>query len=167
MAVKLSARRRWLKVRNYMDDKFSIKVNFSNHHHNYYSAWQYTTKEDSSYLESPNHPDLANYAEQTSSQESRSRTRNASEDGNGWNKGKRKRKRRRKNLSVYDVSQIAVQKRIKTRLELLVLANQQKKEGKTDLAEFIANRGSNAVDEALAVGWEIEEAEKKLERCKS
>ena len=76
-------------------------------------------------------------------------------------------KRRRKNLSVYDVSQIAVQKGIKTRLELLVLANQQKKEGKTDLAEFIANRGSKAVDEALAVGWEIEEAEKKLERCKS
>ena len=118
------------------------------------------------YIESPNHPDLANYLEQTSSQESRSRTRNASEDGNEWNEGKRKRKRRRKNLSVYDVSQIAVQKGIKTRLELLVLANQQKKEGKTDLAEFIANRGSKAVDEALAVGWEIEEAEKKLERCK-
>ena len=48
-----------------------------------------------------------------------------------------------------------------------MLANQQKKEGKTDLAEFIAYRGSKAVDEALAVGWEIEEAGKKLERCKS
>ena len=32
MAVKLRARRGWLKVRNYMDDKLSIKVNFSNHH---------------------------------------------------------------------------------------------------------------------------------------
>jgi len=166
MAVKLSARRRWLKVRNYMDDKFSVKVNFSNHHHNYYSAWQYTTKEDSSYLESPNHPDLTNYSEQTYSQGSRSRTRNASEHGNESNEGNRKRKRRRKNLSVYDVSQIAVQKGIKTRLELLVHANQQKNEGKTDLAEFIANRGSKAVDEALAVGWEMEEAEKKLERSK-
>ena len=86
----ISARQRWLKVRNYMDDKFSNQVNFSNHHLNYYSAWQYTTKEDSSYLESPNHPDLANYWEQTSSQESRSRTRNASEDENEWNEGKRK-----------------------------------------------------------------------------
>ena len=118
MAVKLSARRHWLKVRNYTDDKFSIKVNFSNHHHNYYSAWQYTTKEDSSYLESPNHPHLVNYSEQTSSLKSRSPTRNAFEDGHEWNEGKRKRKRHRKNLSVYDVSQIVVQKRIKTRLEL-------------------------------------------------
>ena len=65
------------------------------------------------------------------------------------------------------MSQIAVQKGIKTRLELLLLASQQKKEGNTDLAEFIANRGSKAIDEALAVGWEIEEAEKKLEGCKS
>ena len=33
---------------------------------------------------------------------------------------------------------------------MLSLANQQKKEGKTDLAEFIANRGYKAVEEAPA-----------------
>ena len=33
------------------------------------------------------------------------------------------------------------------------------KEGKEDLAQFIANRGSKVVDEALQVGWEMEEAE--------
>ena len=43
-------------------------------------------------------------------------------------------------------------------------ANEQKREGKNDLAQFIANRGSKAVEEALTVGWELEEAEKKLER---
>ena len=59
---------------------------------------------------------------------------------------------------------MAVQKGIKSRLELLSLANQQKKEGKTDLAEFIANRGYKAVEEALRVGWEMEEAPAKLER---
>ena len=64
------------------------------------------------------------------------------------------------------MSQIAVQKGIKTHLELLVLANKWKKEGKTDLAELIANRGSKAVDKPLAVGLEIEEAKKTLERCK-
>ena len=32
--------------------------------------------------------------------------------------------------------------------------------------EFIANRGGKAVEEALTVGWEMEEAEKKLERSK-
>ena len=41
----------------------------------------------------------------------------------------------------------------------------QKREGKEDLAEFIANqRGSKVVDEAIKVGWEMEEREDKLKR---
>ena len=71
-----------------------------------------------------------------------------------------------KRLRTFDVSQLAVSKWIKTRLELLALANVQKKEGKNDLAEFIANRGAKAVEEVLAVGWELEEAEKKLEHSR-
>ena len=65
------------------------------------------------------------------------------------------------------MSQIAVRIGIRTRLELLAYANNQKREGKTDLAKFIANRGAKAVDEALSVGWELEEAEQKTERSKS
>ena len=34
------------------------------------------------------------------------------------------------------------------------------------MPEFIANRGAKAVEEALAVGWELEEAEKKLKRSR-
>lgn len=40
----------------------------------------------------------------------------------------------------------------------------QKREGNTALAEFIANKGENAVDDALAVAKEFEEAEKKVLR---
>ena len=65
-------------------------------------------------------------------------------------------------MSVYDVSQITVSKGIKTRLKLLALANVQKKSGKTDLAEFVANRGYKAVEDALKVGWEMEEAPREL-----
>ncbi|CAB3999104.1 Hypothetical predicted protein [Paramuricea clavata] len=32
------------------------------------------------------------------------------------------------------------------------------KEGKIDLAQFIANRASKAVNEAIRVGWELKEA---------
>ena len=60
MAVKLNARRWWSKMRNYLDERLVVKVNFSTHHSNYYSAWQFTTKEDESYLQSDNHPDLTN-----------------------------------------------------------------------------------------------------------
>lgn len=41
---------------------------------------------------------------------------------------------------------------------MLSLANQQKREGINDFAEFIANCGYKAVEEALAVGGEMEEA---------
>ena len=51
-------------------------------------------------------------------------------------------------------------------MELLVLANQQKQDGKEDLAQFIANRGSKVVEEAIRVGWELEKAEEKLKRSK-
>ena len=76
---------------------------------------------------------------------------------------KRKRKPR---LSVFHVSQIVIDKGIKTRTELLALANAQKKKGKTDITEFITNRGYKAVDEAITIGWDIEEAPSKLQRSK-
>ena len=56
------------------------------------------------------------------------------------------------------MSQIAVKRGIHTRFELLAYANNQKKKA-TDLAKFIANRGAKAVDEAMSVGAELEEAE--------
>ena len=49
---------------------------------------------------------------------------------------------------------------------IFAYGNNQKREGKTDLAEFIENREAKVVDEALSVGWELEEAEGKMERSK-
>ncbi len=80
---------------------------------------------------------------------------------------KSQRKRRRdKALTVYDVSQIIQEKKITKRVELVCLAVQQKRERKTALAEFIANKGENAVEDALAVAKEFAEAEKKLARLR-
>ena len=117
--------------------------NFSGNHANYFSAWKYTTKDGKEYLESECHPDLKN-APQT---QEASQTRIAEMAGSEKRRKKRKRGRQPR-LSIYEVSQIAVQKGIKSRLQLLSLANQQKRDGKTDLAEFIANRGYKAVEEA-------------------
>ena len=169
MAVKLESRRRWLKFRNFLDSNHGIKVNFSGVHVNYYSAWLYATKDDKEYIQSPNHPDLTNsdfpvttnagLCVQSNAVDNENEQTPDSESADG-------RKRKRKRMSIFDVSQLAVSKKIRTRLELLAFANEQKREGKTDLAQFIANRGSKAVEEALTVGWELEEAEKKLERSK-
>ena len=164
MAVKLSARRRWLKVRNYLEDRHRVKVHFSDKHCNYYSAWRYITKEDAHFIQSESHPDLSNSSEPCTSAASRAVLHKRSSEGDASGRGKRRKGRKR--LSVFDVSQIAVEKGIRTRLELLAYANTQKRDGKTDLAMFIANRGAKAVDEALSVGWELEEAEGKMERSK-
>ena len=151
MAVKLDRIRRWLTVRNYADKKHGLKLNFSSSHANYFSAWKYTTKDDKEYLESECHPDLKN-ALQTQ-QASRARIAEIGGNEKRWKKRKRERQPR---LTIYEVSQVAVQKGIKSRLELPSLANQQNKERKSDLAEFIANCGYKAAEEALRVGWEME-----------
>ena len=48
------------------------------------------------------------------------------------------------------MSEIIVEKGIKTRTELLALANEQKMEGKTDIAVFLVNWGPNVVPEVLS-----------------
>ena len=60
MALKLKRRGRWLQVRNYLDEKFGMKVNFSNHHDTYYSSYRYVTKEEESPQHSEIHLDLQN-----------------------------------------------------------------------------------------------------------
>ena len=63
-------------------------------------------------------------------------------------------------MSCYDVAEIIVAKKIKTRTELLFFATQQKQEGKTD---FI-NQGSKVVADVLQIAWEMEHSEETLKR---
>ena len=42
----------------------------------------------------------------------------------------------------------------------------QKAEGKTDLAEFVFNRGNRVVEEVIATSWEMENASDVIERNK-
>ena len=60
MAVKLDKKTRWLAVRNFIDSQHGIKVNFSNKHENYFTAYTYVVNGDADYVLSENHPDLAN-----------------------------------------------------------------------------------------------------------
>ena len=132
----------------------------------------YATKEDEQYIESSNHPDLKNTgpphkmrasqsvvkrkcaAEANSSSEDLETTLDSSDE----QPHEPANKQRRSRLSIFDVSEIAMQKGINTYTELLALANEQKQEGKMDLAEFILNREPKAVAEALSTGWEMEGA---------
>ena len=107
-----------------------------------------------------NHPDLVNSAPPRTQDASLTTT----ERGGTKRKAKKTRKLKAPRLSIFDVSKLVVAKGIKSSLELLALASRQMKEGKEDLAQFIANRGSKVLDKAIQVGWEMEEAEEKLKR---
>ena len=63
------------------------------------------------------------------------------------------------------MSEIIVAKKIKSRTELLALAQNQKKEGKTNIAEFIVNRGSKVVAKILDSAWEMETSNVDLQRA--
>ena len=75
-------------------------------------------------------------------------------------------KRRGDRLSTFDMCQLVQAKSISSRLELASLATAQVREGKTVLAEFIANRGSKAVDEVIQLIKEFAKAETHLNRFK-
>ena len=85
----------------------------------------------------------------------------------GKNVSKRSVKRNRaKRLSCYEVSNIILEKKIHNRTELLALASTQKAEGKSDLAEFVMNKGNRVVEECISTAWEMEKASDVLERSK-
>ncbi|XP_071840223.1 uncharacterized protein [Apostichopus japonicus] len=161
MAVKLDRPRRWLRVKSLLENQHGNVVLFSSTHANYYTAWQYVVKEDAGVLQTPGHPDLGASPPATTSA-STSRVLQAS----GEQSARAPLKKKRKRLSAFDVSQMVVKRNIKTRTELLALAEMQKREGKTDLAEFVVNRGQKCVAKAIEVAWELHDAESKLERGK-
>ena len=109
-------------------------------------------------MHSSGHPDITNNIPRTEKAIG-SKKRTAKKPKRG---GKRKRGNER--LTVYDITQLIQAKKIRTRLELVSLAVIQNKDGNTSLAQFIANRGSAAVDEALSLAKEFSEAGEKFSR---
>ena len=160
MAVKLQKRGRWLQVKKYLSEKYSIQVHFSDHHNTYYGAYKYVTKEDTEPAHSEGHPDL------TTTPRTESAIAANKRKGKGKLSFKKKRRGREERMSVFDVCKLIQEKSINTRLELICLAIAQEREGKRCLVEFIANRGHKAVDEALSLAKEFSQAEARFLRSK-
>lgn len=157
MALKLSTTSRWQAIRRFVDNKHGIKLNFSDTHTNYYTAYEYVVKEDRDFVLSPGHPDFANTSTPNTTNATRARRKAA--------KVTKSKGKKRKRLAVYDVVRIIQTKKIQTRLQLMALADKWQEEGKTDLAEFICNRGPRIVNEAIETAKELSGAQERLQRC--
>ena len=62
MALKLNKVQRWLPSKRYLSEQFGISVHYSNIHHDYYSAWQYSMLQRvmKHMQRVDGHPDLSN-----------------------------------------------------------------------------------------------------------
>lgn len=156
MALKLDRRARWCRVRSTLEQENGIKVNFSSCHATYYSAYQYVVKEDEQFVKSDGHPELTG----PPATEAATKAKKEKKKG-GRNKAIRKKKER---YTTFDVVEIIRKNRIKSRLELINFALLQKNEGKSVLAEYIANRGSKTVNEALDLAKEFDSAPERFAR---
>ena len=164
VAIKLERKQRWLKIKRFLLDHFEISVHFSSVHHNYYSAWEYVTKSDREYLQSPGHTDLTNGKAPQTDSASVATTFQTNEDMEENDPASESSRKRKKRMTSLQVSEIVEAKSIKTRTELLALARQQKIEGKSDLAEFIMNRQPKVINHIINTTWDMLNAEENLAR---
>ena len=160
MAVKLDRQKRWVKVRNNIAEYHGIQVHFSDKHTNYFDAWEYVTKEDPEFLQSEGHPDLsAGFVPRTASAMNARRTTSSSTcTGSQQTRGKRR-------FDALDLSDVIVAKDIKSKSELLKLANEQRQEGKRDLALYVLNNVEKCV-KLINTTWEMENARIEMARQK-
>ena len=144
----MDKQRRWKAVRNYLQQKNGIKVNFSDKYSNYYACFLYTTKEDKEYLLSEDHPLLNNTPRTLSATDTRRQGSN---------------KTRRRSFDALDLSEIIVKENIRTKQELLRLAQAQKTDGKRDLALYVLNNIDKCV-KILETTGEMDSAKNSIER---
>lgn len=78
----------------------------------------------------------------------------------------RKSKKCNKQLTPFELSEIIVEKGIRTRTEFVAFANKHKLEGKCNIAEFIVNRGALVAAKVLNTAREMTNVQDKLERSK-
>ena len=156
IAIKLDHQKRWLRVRNELARVERINVNFSNGHTNYFDVWEYATKGDSSFLQSEGHLDLsAGFVPRTESAMNAKRsTSTAMNTTQQRTQGKR-------HFDALDLLDITVAKNIRSKNELLRLANEQKQEGKRDLSLYVLNNVEKCVKHTT---WEMENVRREMGR---
>ena len=155
MAVKLKSQRRWLAVRNYLENSYHIKVNFSDGPSNYYEAWSYCSKSDKNVLLCENHPEFTTAPRTSAASCSKRKASKGKQSGSQTVKRKR-------SFDALDLSDIVLKHNIKTKTELLSFVYRQKINGKTDVALYVLNNITKAV-KIVQTSWEMSSAVSDVE----
>lgn len=181
MAIKLNKPRRWKAIKDNIQKTHGAVLNFSESHHNYYSAYKYICKSDKDIFKSLNHPNLdsigspktskcikvyRNKRKQTSNNNSNEQNPSSTQERNSSNKNSEQNKasNKIKRLSNLDVSEFIAANNIKNLKQLYAIAHERKEEGNKDLASFILSRSTKSLTELLTHTWEMATAKNDLVR---
>eukprot|EP00794_Sanderia_malayensis_P006610 gene6610-biopygen5384 len=130
------------------------------------SDYSYAVKSDNNAFHSENHPNLSHSPKTKSGTIARRRSKAENQEGKLASSSTKSvyvphRKRRISNLEVSD---IVLKNKIRKDVALLALANEQKVEGKNDLAEWVLSHQAKARAELISSTWGMQEASAKLLR---
>ena len=168
MPLKLTGIKKWLEAKRALQRKHGIVAHFSDHD-GYYTAYKYISKCDEKSNHSLNHPNLNEIGSPKTKNFQRAYCQRPSGSQAGTNTGQNNLEpdsKRMKRLSNIDVSELIVKYNIKNQTELLAIANEQKEEGKKDLAGFVLSRSSKSPDELVQQTWRMNDASSTLKRQK-
>lgn len=169
-AVKLNGKKRWLGVKNSIQSKYGIVVNFSDSHNFYMSAYKYINKNDREVYHSAGHPDLSSVESspptskciRANRAKAKSKAAKALDMVVPIKPGESAQLSRKRTLSPSDVGDFIVRKKIKTKLELYTEANKRKAEGQKSLSDFIMVTRDTTLDEIIHKAWFMNDAPKEL-----
>jgi len=167
VSIKLSGAKRWLSVKNHLHQKHDVVVHFSDSHDNYYSAFKYISKSDKDVYQSLGHPNLQEIGSpKTKKCVSVYRTNKKNEQTLTQQNAEQNLPKtiKPKRLSNLDVSEFMVTQNIKNQTELFAIADEQKKEGKKDLANYVLSRSTKAINDLIENTWRMESASKRMRR---
>ena len=166
VCIKLSGPKRWLSAKNFLLNNYETSVHFSNEHDNYYQAYRYVTKSDTSVFHSENHPNLQNMGAPRTAQCVRAtRMRRAAANNTDEVEEAQQPQAKVQRLSNLEVAEFLVEHNIKNDTQLFAEAHSQKSAGKKDLANFLLCRSSKAINDLIDNTWRMESAQTELDRA--
>ena len=163
LSLKLTGAKRWIEAKRSFEEKHLIIVNFSDHE-GYYSAYCYISKYDETVFHSRGHPNLDEVGSPRTKRCQQSYRKRRSAGQSEEKTGHAKKIQRLSNLEVFD---FIVKEEIKTETELLAVANEQRQEGKKDLANFVLSCTSKSLNDLIEQTWKMRKASLTLERQKA
>ena len=164
LALKLSAIKRWKRVKDKLRVDYGIEVHFFDKHDSCYSAYKYVTKGDTEFVMSENHPDLSEVGSTATKKcLSACRVKRKSQNADNGKQSSSSTGSSKRRLSNVDIAELIIERGFRDSDQLRALAEQQRKEGKKDLAKYLMNRSSKCLDEICESAWKMSEADVNIE----